>query len=60
MADAAHELTDVASFVISLLSIWIGSMPPVAGSRLSYGYARMEVIGAIVSVLMIWDLTGVL
>ena len=58
MTDAAHLLSDVAGFLISLFAIWIGSLP--ASSRMSYGFQRAEVLGAILSVLFIWVLTGVL
>lgn len=58
MTDAAHLLSDVAGFCISLFAIWITTMP--ASKRLSFGFQRAEVIGAITSVLVIWVLTGVL
>jgi cation diffusion facilitator family transporter len=56
--DAAHLLTDFASFMISLFSIWVASRP--ATRRMSFGWHRAEVIGATVSVLMIWVVTGIL
>lgn len=58
MTDAAHLLSDVAGFCISLFAIWATTLP--ASSRLSFGFQRAEVIGAITSVLVIWVLTGVL
>jgi zinc transporter 2 len=58
MTDAAHLLSDVAGFCISLFAIWVGTLP--ASSRLSFGFQRAEVIGAVTSVLVIWVLTGVL
>ncbi|KAG3074275.1 hypothetical protein PC122_g14456 [Phytophthora cactorum] len=58
MADAAHLLSDVAAFCISLLAIWM-SMRPVT-NRLTFGFQRTEVIGAVTSVLVLWALTGVL
>lgn len=58
MTDAAHLLSDVAGFLISLIAIWFGRMD--ATSRLSYGFHRAEVIGAILSVMLIWVLTGIL
>lgn len=56
--DAAHLLTDFASFMISLFSIWYASRP--ATKRMSFGYYRAEVIGALTSVLLIWVVTGIL
>lgn len=58
MTDAAHLLSDVAGFCISLFAIWATTLP--ASARLSFGFQRAEVIGAITSVLVIWVLTGVL
>ena len=56
--DAAHLLTDFASFMISLFAIWMAGKP--RSERMSFGWHRAEVLGAIVSVLMIWVVTGVL
>ncbi|KUF83937.1 Cation Diffusion Facilitator (CDF) Family [Phytophthora nicotianae] len=58
MTDAAHLLSDVAGFCISLFAIWVSTLP--ASNRLSFGFQRAEVIGAVTSVLVIWVLTGVL
>ncbi|XP_046864956.1 zinc transporter 2-like isoform X2 [Xenia sp. Carnegie-2017] len=57
ITDAAHLLSDFASFLISLLAIWFATRPST--SKLSYGWHR-EVMGALLSVLIIWVLTGVL
>ncbi|XP_015587310.1 zinc transporter 2 isoform X2 [Cephus cinctus] len=56
--DAAHLLTDFASFMISLFSIWVATRP--ATRKMPFGWYRAEVIGALTSVLMIWVVTGVL
>ena len=56
--DAAHLLTDFASFMISLFSLWVANRP--ATKRMSFGWHRAEVIGATVSVLLIWVVTGIL
>lgn len=56
MTDAAHLLSDVSGFVISIFSIWIGLLPAKKTS-LSYGYSRAEILGALTSVLIIWALT---
>lgn len=57
-SDAAHLLTDFASFMISLFSIWVASRP--ATKNMSFGWYRAEVIGALSSVLLIWVVTGIL
>ncbi|CAG7836110.1 unnamed protein product [Allacma fusca] len=56
--DAAHLLTDFAGFMISLFALYMAQRP--ATKRLSYGYHRAEVIGALTSVLLIWVVTGIL
>lgn len=56
--DAAHLLSDFASFMISLFAIWLGSRP--ASKRMNFGWYRAEVMGALTSVLMIWLVTGIL
>lgn len=56
--DAAHLLADLASFMISLFALWIAARPST--KRLSFGWYRAEVIGALTSVLMIWVVTAIL
>lgn len=56
--DAAHLLTDLASFLISLFSIYLSSRP--ASKKYNFGWHRAEVVGALTSVLMIWVITGIL
>ncbi|KAM9776226.1 proton-coupled zinc antiporter SLC30A2-like [Syngnathus typhle] len=58
MTDAAHLLVDFTSFIISLLSLWLSSRPPT--HKLSYGWHRAEILGALLSVFTIWLVTGVL
>ncbi|XP_049533229.1 zinc transporter 2 [Anopheles darlingi] len=56
--DAAHLMADLASFMISLLALWIAARPST--KRLSFGWYRAEVLGALISVLMIWVVTAIL
>uniref|UniRef100_A0A1I8IQT5 G_PROTEIN_RECEP_F1_2 domain-containing protein n=1 Tax=Macrostomum lignano TaxID=282301 RepID=A0A1I8IQT5_9PLAT len=56
MTDAAHLLTDFASFMISLLAIFLAGRRP--SKTYSFGWHRAEVLGALVSVLLIWLVTG--
>lgn len=56
--DASHLLTDFASFMISLFSIWVASRP--ATRSMPFGWYRAEVLGALTSVLLIWVVTGIL
>ncbi|KAA8526066.1 hypothetical protein F0562_007834 [Nyssa sinensis] len=58
LTDAAHLLSDVAAFAISLFSLWAAGWE--ATPRQSYGFFRIEILGALVSIQMIWVLTGIL
>jgi zinc transporter 2 len=58
ISDAAHMLTDLLGFIISIFSLWLASKP--ANSQHSFGYHRAGVIGALASVIVIWILTGFL
>ncbi|OIT27756.1 PREDICTED: metal tolerance protein 1-like [Nicotiana attenuata] len=58
LTDAAHLLSDVAAFAISLFSLWAAGWE--ANPRQSYGFFRIEILGALVSIQMIWLLAGIL
>ena len=56
LSDAAHMLTDVAALGISLVAVHLGRRP--ADARRSYGYARMEAIGALINGCMLFVVAG--
>nr|XP_060631794.1 proton-coupled zinc antiporter SLC30A8 [Anolis sagrei ordinatus] len=58
ITDAAHVLVDLMSFLISIFSLWLSSKPP--SKRLTYGWHRAEILGALFSMIIIWVVTGVL
>ncbi|XP_046339384.1 zinc transporter 2-like isoform X1 [Haliotis rufescens] len=58
ISDGAHLLTDFASFMISLLALYLGTRRST--KKLSFGWYRAEVLGALVSILLLWVLTGIL
>eukprot|EP00899_Mesostigma_viride_P008439 jgi/Mesvir1/17597/Mv08829-RA.1 len=58
MTDVAHLLSDIAGFGISIFALWASSMK--ATSYHSYGFYRLEILGAMASILIIWGITGVL
>ncbi|KAG0738049.1 hypothetical protein G6F57_002663 [Rhizopus arrhizus] len=58
MSDAFHLLSDVASFIVALVAIYLAEKP--ATKRHTFGFHRAEVIAALVSVLTIWVLTAFL
>lgn len=58
LTDAAHLLSDIAGFAISLFAIWAASWE--ATPNQSFGFYRLEILGALVSIQLIWLLTGIL
>ncbi|OAY82205.1 Metal tolerance protein 1 [Ananas comosus] len=58
LTDAAHLLSDVAAFAISLFSLWASGWE--ATPQQSYGFFRVEILGALVSIQLIWLLAGIL
>ncbi|CAL4112296.1 unnamed protein product, partial [Meganyctiphanes norvegica] len=58
MSDAAHLLSDLTSFLVSLGAIYLALRAP--SKKMSFGYHRAEVLGALMSVLIIWVITGIL
>ncbi|KAK7878715.1 hypothetical protein WMY93_030954 [Mugilogobius chulae] len=58
MTDAAHLLTDFGSMMVSLFSLWISSRPPT--KTVTFGWHRSEILGAFISVVSIWVVTGAL
>lgn len=55
MSDAAHLITDSLTFLIGVFGItWARKGP---SPRMSFGYKRVEVFCAIISVIGIWILT---
>jgi zinc transporter 2 len=55
MADAAHIFSDVSGFIISIIALKLTNVK--ANSKMSYGYHRAEILGALGSVMLIWGLT---
>jgi zinc transporter 2 len=58
LTDAAHLLSDVAGFAISLFCLTLAEKH--ATSLLSFGFKRAEVLGALLSVSLIWVVTALL
>lgn len=57
-SDAAHLLTDIAGFGISLLAVVASKRPGC--KDYTYGLVRAEVFGALASILSLWVITAVL
>lgn len=56
LTDAAHVFSDILGFCISIISMHITKRP--ASVVMSYGFHRAEVIGALLSIALIWGLTA--
>ncbi|MBC7386328.1 MAG: cation transporter [Cryobacterium sp.] len=58
LSDAVHMLADGGALVVSLLVVWISRRP--AGKGYTYGYQRVEILGALLNGLAVWLISGVL
>ena len=58
ITDAAHLLSDVSGFAVSLFAVALSQKQPSADY--TYGYHQAEILGALTSVLIVWAMTGVL
>ncbi|KAI1243585.1 hypothetical protein IHE44_0001216, partial [Lamprotornis superbus] len=58
LSDAAHILGDLTSFLVSLFSLWLASKPPT--KQFTFGWHRAEILGALMSMIIVWMVTGVL
>lgn len=58
LTDALHMFLDVGALMLSLVVVRIVRKP--ATPKMSYGYLRAEVIGAMASAISLWALCGVL
>lgn len=47
--------SDVFGFFISIMAVWLGKKPST--QKLGFGYKRAEVLGALISIIIIWILT---
>ncbi|KAG7219128.1 hypothetical protein INR49_019336 [Caranx melampygus] len=52
------EVIDFGSMMVSLFSLWISSRPPT--KTMNFGWHRSEILGAFISVMSIWIVTGAL
>ena len=56
LSDAAHMGTDVIALAISLFAVRLSRRPPDA--KRTYGYARMEAIGAMINSALLFVVAG--
>ncbi|KAK9817220.1 hypothetical protein WJX72_011227 [[Myrmecia] bisecta] len=58
MTDAAHLLSDVSGFAVALFAGYYAAKR--SKSTHTFGYHRIEVLGALASILSLWLVTGIL
>ncbi|XP_074145645.1 putative proton-coupled zinc antiporter SLC30A4 [Sminthopsis crassicaudata] len=58
MTDALHMLTDLSAIILTLLALWLSAKSPT--KRFTFGFHRLEVLSAIISVLLVYILMGFL
>jgi cobalt-zinc-cadmium efflux system protein len=58
LSDAAHMLSDAGAILFSLFVLWMARRP--ATPRMSYGWHRAEILGALASGIAIWFIAGIL
>ncbi len=58
ISDAMHLFTDVGALLLGIIVARIARWP--ATPKMSYGYHRAEILGALVSAASLWALSGVL
>lgn len=58
LADSIHLMADLTGFVVSLFALrWTKRRP---SSRMTFGYGRVEILGALFSIFLIWCAVGYL
>lgn len=55
LTDCVHLLSDLMGFTFSLISIYLTSKHPTY--KKSFGYIRAEILGALLSIFIIWGMT---
>ena len=54
ISDAVHMFTDFFAFLIAIIAVWISDFP--ANNLHSFGYHRAGIVGALVSIILVWVL----
>jgi len=56
ICDAFHLISDLGGFIVSLISCYLASRQ--SSKSMNFGFRRFEVLGALLSIVFIWLLTG--
>ena len=54
ISDAIHLISDLVGFLFSFLFLYLSKWPP--NQKMTFGYHRMELLGAISNIFIIWIL----
>lgn len=60
ITDAAHLLSDISGFAVSIAAAYYAAQKTSESHHFSYGFHRVEVLGALASILSVWLVTGIL
>ncbi|KAI5148376.1 solute carrier family 30 (zinc transporter), member 2 [Enteropsectra breve] len=58
LADALHLLVDLSGFIVSIITLKISKRHE--NSKMTFGYQRAEILGALLSIVLIWAAIGYL
>ena len=58
LADAGHMLTDVAGTGLAILAMTLSARP--ASDQRTYGYARLEILAAVINAMLLFAIAGFL
>jgi zinc transporter 2 len=58
MSDAMHLFSDLTAFAISAYSVWLSKQS--SPHYLTYGYHKVETLGALINIAIIWVVTVIL
>lgn len=58
LSDAVHMLTDAGALTLSLVVIWVARKAAPRGY--TYGFQRVEILGALLNALLVWLVSGFL
>lgn len=58
ISDSTEKFTDALAILVAIISVYLSTKPPYG--KYSFGYHRAGVIGALLSVAMMWIIAGIL
>lgn len=58
ITDAAHMLSDIGGFIVAIMALHLAAQQ--ATKEYTYGFHQAEILGALISIMIVWALTAVL